>query len=318
MPASIYSARPLPHPTVRLFDAQDRERPAPTNVKVRTDPPGILLVSTTSLTALANGTVTLTVEVQDAGLTQQFPIRVVVVDQVAATCAQRNCQYAVGDAIRVAVTAQSQGRPVSNLAPARFTSARPEVVSVEASGMLRARSPGRAEVYAVVGDAQTRLKIYVSAPPDDITVQCPGPALERDGDDLTCTVDHGASLVLSARVMGQDEPVYGADLRWRAENAEVVTVNQEGQVFGRSLGRTTVFAHIQDVQGKLEVRVVQRTCTKRTWKTTSIRRYGQTYRYRCRARNPEACIAERLKKKLPFREILDNCCCEALSRRRWR
>lgn len=104
------------------------------------------------------------------------------------------------------------------------------VAEVNANGMVKALAEGNAKITATAGDFSDSVEINVSPNP----VPATGVSLDR----TQLSLEMGESETLVATVEPQN--AINKDVFWDTDNAEVVTVTQEGVVTAVGYGSTTV------------------------------------------------------------------------------
>jgi hypothetical protein len=152
----------------------------------------------------------------------------------------------IGDTLQLAAIAtDDRGAGLTGVTPT-WTSAEPQVASVDQAGTVVARGPGATAIIVRVGEKETRARI---------TVLQQGAAL-RLADSVLRVPEgehHKAGLwVEDAR----GHAIRGATVRWEAGDAAVATVDSTGEVTGVSPGSSTLTATSDQLRATLPVEVV--------------------------------------------------------------
>ncbi len=150
-----------------------------------------------------------------------------------------------------AIALDRRGRQVSSVLPV-WSSANPEIATVDAEGMVRAVAPGSADITARFPDGgsstvEARLTLRVRrAPVARLTLTADRPTIEV-GDRLT---------VRAAVWDASGAEVTGVTPMWRSTNPAVAQVDADGQVVALSEGRVSITAEHGGQTGQLALLVV--------------------------------------------------------------
>jgi uncharacterized protein YjdB len=158
----------------------------------------------------------------------------------------RDTATSIGDTLQLAAIAtDDRGSVLTGVTPT-WTSAEPQVASVDQAGTVVARGPGATAIIVRVGEKETRARI---------TVLQQGAALRLADSALRVPEGehHKAGLwVEDAR----GHAIRGATVRWEAGDAAVATVDSAGEVTGVSPGSSTLTATFDQLRATLPVEVV--------------------------------------------------------------
>lgn len=135
-----------------------------------------------------------------------------------------------------------QGKLVMTVTPADFTdevtwkSSDSDVVTVDDSGQISAKSVGEATVKVQVGNVSASCSVTVVQPVTSISLD--KKSLEMDALD---------TYQLTARVSPSDAA--DKSVRWSSSNEEIVSVDENGQVTALKKGNATITVEAQDGSG---------------------------------------------------------------------
>jgi len=161
------------------------------------------------------------------------------------------------------------GQPM-DIGPIAWTSAKPEIVSVDSSGRLVAKREGKTMVTATFGKLSTQIPVEVV----DIKVLAVSPVQAT----LIGPVGTRLNLLLTQR-NSLDKPV---DIKpaWSSSNEAIATVSQDGVVSSVAPGSVTVAAKVGDLQAitdlKVEIKQISRLEVK---PATAIVRVGDSQHF---------------------------------------
>ncbi|MDF2775949.1 MAG: hypothetical protein K0S86_5450 [Geminicoccaceae bacterium] len=127
-----------------------------------------------------------------------------------------------------------------------WASNRPQVASVNATGIVFAVAPGTATITASSEGKSGSATVTVVAPSVHRVEVTPADA----------TVDEGESFRLTATVFdSRGNVVLGQQVRWTSSDTRVATVDETGRVRGHRQGNVTITATVGDKSGSARVRV---------------------------------------------------------------
>ncbi len=143
-----------------------------------------------------------------------------------------------------ATVKDAKGQAIEKHEPIVWSSSDAEVAEVSATGVVKAKSSGKADVTAAAGEVTATVSVTVRIIAE-VDVH-PGKAIIEVGDsknfDATVKDDKG-------------KVVTGEKVKWSIGDGSVASVNDSGVVKGKSKGDTTVRASVESVSGKAEVTV---------------------------------------------------------------
>jgi 5-hydroxyisourate hydrolase-like protein (transthyretin family) len=153
----------------------------------------------------------------------------------------------LGDsAVIVATVTDARGATLVG-ASLRWKTSDSTVASVDSSGTIIARAPGRATIEASVRDITTSAAVLVRQAPVAIAIAGDSAVRMADGDSLRLTAH-----VVDAR----GHPVRALAPRWDAPDSQVVRVDSMGAVAALRAGRTVLTASSGDLRRSVPVEVV--------------------------------------------------------------
>ena len=156
------------------------------------------------------------------------------------------------------------------IGPITWTSAKPDIVTVDASGRLVAKKEGKTLVTATYGKLSVQIPVEVV----DVKVLAVSPVQAT----LIGPVGTRLNLLLVEK-NSLDRPV---DIKpvWSSSNDTVATVSQEGVVSSVSPGSVTVAAKVGDLQAIADLRVEIKQISRLEVKpATAIVRVGDSQRF---------------------------------------
>jgi uncharacterized protein YjdB len=195
-------------------------------------------------TAIGPGTARITATVE--GRTASQTVTVLPRPAAAVVVTAPQTTPAVGDAVQLAVRVTDAAGNVLTGRTVAFASDSPSVATVSESGVVTARSPGRATISATVEGVRGTLAIRV--------VPVPVAAVEVTPSTVELIVGRTVRLTATPRgASGAALP--GRTVTWTSGAPLVVTVGQDGVVTGITPGAGIVFAEVEGVVGQVSVRV---------------------------------------------------------------
>ena len=196
------------------------------------------------ITALSTGSAIITATVEGksgvaAVTVSPAPVASVAVSPSSAT-------LVVGQTVELeAQPRDASGQPLSGRA-VTWSSNRPEVATVTATGIVAAIAPGTATISASSEGRSGTATIVVNAPSVNRVEVTPG----------TAEVDEGGSFRLTATVYdSRGNAITGAQVAWTSSNTGIATVDNAGRVRGVKEGFALITATSGDKTGTAVVRV---------------------------------------------------------------
>lgn len=202
--------------------------------------PGVISVDATGLaTAVSAGDATISATAETItgtlGLTAQLPpITSVDVTPAAATVLVGGVQQLT--AVAMAGSSPQPGRAIT------WTSSNDAVASVDAHGLVTAKTPGGAIIHATVdgiGGASAITVNPVVVPVTSVVVSSP----------VVGPLDVGSTRALTAAVYNGSTQLFGRTVTWSSSNTNVMTVAGDGTVTAVSAGTATISAVADGVGG---------------------------------------------------------------------
>ncbi len=309
-PLILYSVEGVDLPTVKIVDDQGKALDPMPAVEWSVEPPGPFFVDKGRVVPVTNGKATLVAKVRGTQLQARHPLKIQIVDRVDLACSQANCQYRVGDDVRISAELWSSGQKIE-ADPGTWEARAASVLKTKGRGVWSASSAGASEVTFRIGTTKAIRTVNVSAAADKIDLPCPPTAVQRKNGKDRCFVGREDELTLEPKVWGQGVAVHAAEPKWKSSDTEVATIDAPGVVFGRGVGTATISAEMNGVKGELLISVGI-TCTKRHAEKVSIVRRFDRYLYSCRIRNAADCLTQ-TSRRVTESEALALCCCEFVS-----
>ena len=187
------------------------------------------------------------ITVRSEGRASTVSITVLPTAVVSARLEPATLTLGVGDsAVLRAVPLDANGRPLPDR-PAVFTSGAPTVLSVSASGVVRALAAGTGVVFASIDGRVASAQITITAPAvAAVQVTPPVASLIINSTlDLTATARDARGVVLA-----------GPTVSWSSSNPVVAVVSSTGRVRALALGTVRIDATLQGVTGSSVMTVV--------------------------------------------------------------
>jgi serine/threonine protein kinase len=154
-----------------------------------------------------------------------------------------------GDSIHLEARALGQSNRPAASAVITWRSSMPRVVTVSASGWVRAIAPGTGEIVASVGNVRQAVVVAVSEPRARRVVV----------DTRSSRVTVGDSVRVSGRALDRSGlPIAGAQLQWIASPAKLGSVDERGVFTARSAGRVLVIASANAAADTIEIEIAER------------------------------------------------------------
>lgn len=145
---------------------------------------------------------------------------------ISVTISQSSAALKVGKTLALSATVQTNTETYGEVA---WTSSKPNVASVNSSGVVKGVYPGTATIRATALDGSTRMDVCTVTVTADVT----GVELPK-----TATVGVGKTHKLTATVL----PEYAQNkaVTWKSNGENIVEVSADGTLTGKSVGTTTV------------------------------------------------------------------------------
>jgi len=220
-------------------------QPIPSDALWMSSDPRIAMIDAGgTVTSISNGTCYIEAS---AG---EFSTRVpVVVNQIPATLSVRPQTVvlsSLGDGVQLHLTSRDRrGREIQH--PPRFISSDSDVATVDAKGIVSARSEGVCTIAVTVGSAHLSAQVHVRQEPASVRVE--PDRFELDGI--------GASVQLEAAVFDAAGQPIRRTLRWSSSDPDLAVVDQSGTVRAVRTGEATIRVDCDGVVGAAQARVTQ-------------------------------------------------------------
>ena len=157
---------------------------------------------------------------------------------------------AIGDTTHFAATITDRNGSILVGARPTWTTGDSSVATVLPSGAVVARGPGTTTVAVVVGGNVAHASLVVRQ--RVTSVEIAGPS-----GDSVIVVPEDAALPIHARALdARGHAIEGLAVSWQVDDSSVAALGEEGQLIGRTAGRTVVSATMAGVSGRAGVSVV--------------------------------------------------------------
>ncbi|MGE5277276.1 MAG: Ig-like domain-containing protein [Acidobacteriota bacterium] len=178
----------------------------------------------------------------------------------------------------VARVLDRKGQPVTDTRAPAWSSSRPDVVEVDASGRLLSKKEGKAMVTASLDKLSTQVSVEVQ----DVKVIEVTPLAAR------LVGPPGTALPLQAVVKNsRDEPV-PIPVSWSSSDDKIATVSPDGLVTSAGAGKATIIAKVGDLQTAAELTVDPRMVSKIVLlPATALVRVGDSQHYQVTVYGPD-------------------------------
>ena len=178
----------------------------------------------------------------------------------------------------VARVLDRKGQPVTDTRAPGWSSSRPDVVEVDASGRLLSKKEGKAMVTASLDKLSTQVSVEVV----DVKVIEVTPLAAR------LVGPPGTALPLQAVVKNsRNEPV-PIPVTWSSSDDKIATVSPDGLVTSAGTGKATIMARVGDLQTAAEVSVDPRMVSKIVLlPATALVRVGDSQHYQVTVYGPD-------------------------------
>ena len=154
---------------------------------------------------------------------------------------------ALGETVQFAAQVRDQNGQVMAGVTVTWSTGRPAVATVDASGLVTAAGNGMATISATAGSASGTAEVTVMQTVDSVAVS--------PGAD---TIAVGDTLRLAAEAFDRNgQTVAGAVFEWSSDDASVATVDSAGLVSAAGNGTATISATAGSASGTAEVTVMQ-------------------------------------------------------------
>ena len=247
--------------------------------------PQLGTVSSSGLvTAVANGTVTVTATAGSVAGSATLTVEQVPAD--VAVASDSLVLGAIGDTVRVEATfADANGHAIAD-AGAEWTSADPAVATVDGSGLVTAVANGTVAVTVTAGSVSGSVSVTVDQIPAEVLVQPATDTLVASGDTLRLSAD---------ALDSNGNAVAGAVFAWASNDTLVAVVDDEGLVTGVSAGEVEVTATSEGSTGRARLTVAAPVPTTAAISpdTVAFTALGQTARLAAEVRDQVGRVMER-------------------------
>ena len=229
--------------TATAYDANDQEIPDAEITWSSSDPAVATVDPIGLVTAVANGTATITAAAGDVSMDIEVSVSPVVEISLSSTTPTLT---ALGDTLQmVAAPLDANGEPVPE-ASIDWSSSRPAVASVNDTGLVTAKSNGTTLITATSGAAEASVTVTVSQVGVGISIT---PNIRE--------ISEGQTLQLRTRIVdANDREMRSARVDWSSSNREVATVSRTGLVRAIAMGSTRISATSGDLFITITLRVV--------------------------------------------------------------
>lgn len=189
------------------------------------------------------GTMVVLLACGDTGLgpNTEVPVATVVVNPLTM-------ELDPGDTIRFRAEARSLGGVVLSGRTFTWTSDRPSIVSVDASGLVTARAPGAAKVAAATGDRIGQGSVVVRSLPEPVAT------VDVEPTEADLLVGDTLRFAAVARSSG-GAVLTGRTVTWSSDDPDAVSVSDEGLVTAQGEGVAWISGTVDGVVDSSEVRV---------------------------------------------------------------
>ena len=213
----------------------------------RSGDPRAAMVNTSGLvTAVGNGTATVTASAGAVSATAEITVAQEVAD--VSVSPSTNSLVAFGDTVRLTAEARDANGHGIEVATFSWRSGDPQVAMVDTSGLVSVVGNGRASVTASAGAVSANAEITVAQEVADVSVSPSAHTLVALGDTVR----------LAAEAMDANGYlVTEAEFVWSADGDSVATVDPAGLVTAAANGAATISATAAEVSGSAAVTVAQ-------------------------------------------------------------
>lgn len=200
------------------------------------------------ITGVAEGQAT--IRAKATGVTGTAEVQVFKpVDRVELDTEQATIE--VTDTLQLTATVYDVDDQPRDDRPVSWTSSKPQVASVDETGLVEGLSEGTTTIVAASGGKRAEATITVEAPVDAVTVT-PNPA----------TVGVGSTMQMQADLTdAAGNELSGRDVSWQSSDEAIATVDANGLVSGVAGGQVTITATSEGVDGTASVEVADPVAT---------------------------------------------------------
>ena len=178
----------------------------------------------------------------------------------------------------VARVLDRKGQPVTDARAPNWSSSRPDVVEVDASGRLLSKKEGKAMVTASLEKLSTQVSVEVL----DVKVIEVTPLAAR------LVGPPGTALPLQAVVKNSRNESVSIPVTWSSSDDRIATVSPDGLVTSAGAGKATIIAKVGDIQTAAEVSVDPRMVSKIVLlPATALVRVGDSQHYQVTVYGPD-------------------------------
>jgi outer membrane protein OmpA-like peptidoglycan-associated protein len=190
------------------------------------------------VTAAADGTATITAASEGAAGTAT--VRVAQAPAALAIAPAGDTLTALGQTVRLAVSAQDANDHAVAAPPVTWASSNPAAVSVSATGLVTATGNDTATITATAGGMSATTTITVRQAVVSVSVTPPG---------ATIAVDGGAVQFTAEAYDANRWPVTGKVITWSDSTPSVATLSSNGLATAAGNGTTVIVATVDGVSG---------------------------------------------------------------------
>lgn len=200
------------------------------------DDEAVATVADGVVTAVAEGTATITVTTTDGGFTDTYDVSVIPVAVTGVSLDKSSAGMIVsGDSLTLIATVLPDDAANKNVS---WTSSNPSVADVDASGTVTALAEGTATITVTTEDGSKTATCEITVSPKEIPVT--GVTLDKEEAELKV----GESLALTATLEPSDANT-GTGISWSSSDPAVATV-EDGAVTAVAGGTATITVTTED------------------------------------------------------------------------
>ncbi len=228
--------------TARVFD-QNNAVLGSTTVSWSSSHPAVASVSAQGLlTAVANGTSTVTARSGSASataaVTEMQSAASIVIEPSSETL------MALGETVQLNASVQDQNRQAVEDADVTWSSSDEGVATVSSQGLVTAVANGTSTITARSGSASATAAVTVMQTAHSIVLE----------PQMATLMEAGETVQLAAAVLDLNEhPVAGAAVLWTSSDPAVATVDDEGLVTAVGNGRAGISASYGDISAMARI-----------------------------------------------------------------
>ena len=182
-------------------------------------------------------------------VTNSWPTRVVGAAVADVTVIPEDTDIVIGQQIPYAVNLRDAANtPIDDERPVDWTSADPDIATIDDDGMVEGVGPGDTEIIAVVEGVEGRGELTV----EDVDIV----DVEINASDAETIIAGDTAQLEATGYTAGDQSIDGIAGDWSSNDESVVTIDDQGGLEAVDVGEATIEFQFDDLSDELDVEVI--------------------------------------------------------------